>query len=160
MKKISGFTLIEIIVVISIIAILVALLVPNFISARERAADSKIKSKLTQFKAALQMYYNDYEKYPDTGGPAIAISITGPGSKYMTQTMSELKYYNRLLTVNNNGGLIFDAVVACSPLQNTGDKEIAESQSKCFSGPPDASLRAALESYDCPVANCYCVCTL
>ncbi len=63
MKK--GFTLIELLVVIGIIGLLVSIAVPNFLSARQRASDSKKKSEMQQLKNALRMYYNDYNRYPD-----------------------------------------------------------------------------------------------
>ncbi len=151
MKKNSGFTLIEVLVVVAIIAIMMALLIPNVLGIRDRAADAKLKSKLNSFKSALQMYYNDKGVYPDTGGTANAIAITGASSKYMKDTMSELKYYNVMLA---------DTVVACVYLQNTGDMDISQSQSNCFSGPPDASQATELQNANCPLTNCFCVCTL
>ena len=57
MKK--SFTLIEILVVIAIIGTLSALLLPNFMAARERARDAKRKADLTQIQKALEMYRQD-----------------------------------------------------------------------------------------------------
>jgi general secretion pathway protein G len=57
MKK--GFTLIELLVVIAIIGMLSALLVPNFMGARERARDAQRKSDLKQIQKALEMYRQD-----------------------------------------------------------------------------------------------------
>lgn len=59
-----GFTLIEILVVVSIIGILAALLLANMVGVRERAADARAKSNLNQLKNALRMYYNDNQQYP------------------------------------------------------------------------------------------------
>lgn len=60
-----GFTLIELLVAIAIIALILAAAVPNFLGARERARDAKKKAELNQVKAALRLYYNDYQKYPE-----------------------------------------------------------------------------------------------
>jgi len=57
MKK--GFTLIELLVVIIIIGTLAALLVANFMSARERARDVQRKQDLKQIQTALEMYKQD-----------------------------------------------------------------------------------------------------
>jgi prepilin-type N-terminal cleavage/methylation domain-containing protein len=65
MKK--AFTLVELLVVISIIATLVAILLPNFMGARDRAKDAQKIQDAYAIKNALRMYYNDYQAYPITG---------------------------------------------------------------------------------------------
>jgi type II secretory pathway pseudopilin PulG len=41
-----------------------AIVLPNFLGARERARDAKLKAEMNQLKSALRMYYNDYQRYP------------------------------------------------------------------------------------------------
>jgi len=60
----KGFTLIEVLVVMTIIAVLVAIGLPNYLGARQRARDAKRKAELREFKIALRLYYNDYAQYP------------------------------------------------------------------------------------------------
>jgi len=57
--KIKGFTLVELLVVISILAALIGLVFPNFMAARERARDSQRKSDLFQIQKALELYQQD-----------------------------------------------------------------------------------------------------
>ncbi len=63
-----GFTLVELLVSIAIIATLTAILLPNFMGARERARDAQRIQDLDAVKTALRMYYNDKQSYPDSGG--------------------------------------------------------------------------------------------
>lgn len=64
-KKIkSGFTLVELLVVISIIGILSTLILANFNAARERGRDAQRKSDLRNIQTALRLFYNDIGRYP------------------------------------------------------------------------------------------------
>jgi prepilin-type N-terminal cleavage/methylation domain-containing protein len=63
MRRKHGFTLLELIVVISIIAILAAILFPVFAQARERARSVSCASNLKQLGLALQLYAPDYRGY-------------------------------------------------------------------------------------------------
>lgn len=69
--------MIELLVVISIIAIIIGLGLPNFLGSRERARDYKRKSEINQMKAALRLYYNDYNMYPASGF-GIYLNACGP----------------------------------------------------------------------------------
>jgi prepilin-type N-terminal cleavage/methylation domain-containing protein/prepilin-type processing-associated H-X9-DG protein len=57
-----GFTLIESLVVIAIIAILAAILFPVFARAREKARQAACQSNLKQIGLALKMYCQDYDE--------------------------------------------------------------------------------------------------
>ncbi len=62
MKK--GFTLIELMVVIAIIAILSAIALPSIDKIRARSRDSKRVAELSQIRLALEHYFNVNNKYP------------------------------------------------------------------------------------------------
>ena len=60
-RKLSGFTLIEILVVIAILAIIVAILVPVIMRAKNSAKQSSCIQNLRQIGQAFTMYMNDYD---------------------------------------------------------------------------------------------------
>ena len=64
-KKGAGFTLIELLVVVAIIGILAAVGLGQFHTAQKRGRDAQRKENLSSITKALEMYYNDYERYPN-----------------------------------------------------------------------------------------------
>ena len=73
----KGFTLLELLVVISIIGILSALLLANFNAARERARDTQRKGDIRNMQTALGVYYSDYGGFPTSGTGANVGKIIG-----------------------------------------------------------------------------------
>lgn len=84
-----AFTLIELMIVIAIIAILAAILIPNFLHARAEAQSSACEGNLKHIATALEEYAVDnYGSYPASGAVAPAL-FGGDGNPYMTQTPSD-----------------------------------------------------------------------
>lgn len=78
MKKSSGFTLIEILVVIAIIGILASILFPVFSRARERARCVSCVSNLQQLSLALFQYTQDYDGLlPTTTVGSVGVNLIG-----------------------------------------------------------------------------------
>lgn len=65
-KKMRGFTLIEVITVISIIILLVGLLAPVLKKAREQAKEQKARAMISALEVAVNMFYTDSGEYPST----------------------------------------------------------------------------------------------
>lgn len=71
-----GFTLIELLVVISIIALLLGILMPALSRAREQAKISVVDMELRQIGLALEMYFENNQKYPPTQEDCISGKLT------------------------------------------------------------------------------------
>jgi len=62
--KDKGFTLIEMIIVFTLIGILVGLALPQYQSAVKKARESVLKETLFQLRKLIDQYYSDKGKYP------------------------------------------------------------------------------------------------
>jgi len=61
-----GFTLIELLIVVAIIAILAAILIPNFLRARAQSQVSASKGNMKNIATALESYFVDNGAYPQS----------------------------------------------------------------------------------------------
>ena len=83
MKK--GFTLVELLVSITIIGILANIGLATFTSAQAKSRDVKRKAHLKQLADAFEAYYNDYGQYPDDADIAFDQVFTDGKTIYMVK---------------------------------------------------------------------------
>jgi len=119
-----GFSLIELLVVISIIAIISAFTLPNFMGARDKAKDSARIADMEGIKNALRLYYNDHQSYPSGTGETLGVGMTG----YMPGILN-LGYTYSYTSVNNNDGFLLRLNLE----SGQGDDD-TNSQKKCGLG--------------------------
>lgn len=77
----EGFTLIELMVVVAIIAILAAIVLPNVLSNVDEANVTKAKAEMNSFKVALTQYKLKFKKFPTTGEGMQALVNNAAGIK-------------------------------------------------------------------------------
>jgi len=82
MKSERGFTLIELMIVVSIIAILAGILIPNFVNARAQAMTAACESNLRSIATAAELYYADQQIYPSSGDVSATL-FTANGTGYL-----------------------------------------------------------------------------
>ncbi len=82
----EGFTLIELMVVVLIIAVLVAIAIPSFLGFRDRAQDRSAQSDVRNALLAEKGYWTDNAGYSDVPGdlqsfmPSLELTDTATGS--------------------------------------------------------------------------------
>jgi len=92
----QGFTLIEILISIAIIAVLTAIGIVSYVSINRNARDAKRRGDIEQIRSALELYRSDYGYYPapasggltnlvDTYLPSIPSDPKGDTNPYVYQ---------------------------------------------------------------------------
>lgn len=75
-RKIKGFTLVEIMIVVAIIALLAAVAIPNLLRAKITANESTAQAALKSISTALETYASINDQYPTA--TSLLLGITPP----------------------------------------------------------------------------------
>ena len=76
-RKCSGFTLVELLIVVIILAILAAIVVPQFATSTDDAKDAALDSTLANIRDVLDLYFAQHGEYP----AALADGKSGPNTE-------------------------------------------------------------------------------
>jgi prepilin-type N-terminal cleavage/methylation domain-containing protein len=69
-RNLLGFTLVELLIVMGIIGVLATFFIGSYTGVQRRARDANRKSDLAQMSKALELYFNDYRRYPAAAADA------------------------------------------------------------------------------------------
>jgi type IV pilus assembly protein PilA len=115
----QGFTLIELMVVVLIIAILIAIAIPTFLGARQRAQDRAAQSNVRNAFTAEKTFFTDGQAYTETTSDLTAIE---PSLTYTTAAGS-LAATGNVVYVNVSTATTTDDTVVIGAQSGSG---------KCF----------------------------
>lgn len=77
----SGFTLIELVIAIAILAIIVGIAIPAYTAQVTKTHRTEGKSELMQVAQALERCYTRFSSYSDTANCPVAAALSGGGSQ-------------------------------------------------------------------------------
>ena len=88
-RRATGFTLVELMVVIVILALLIGILLPSFSAVRAAARDARVRARISELSSGAMAYKNDNGYYPGqrysgelttyTGSQVLGVSLFGYG---------------------------------------------------------------------------------
>jgi len=99
-RKHDGFSLLEVLLVITVIGLLAAIAIPQFMSYRSEAIDAQMKSDLRNAAVAIEAYYAKKNVLPDsmaetagygfqqTTGVTFSLLVTSPSAYQLTASKS------------------------------------------------------------------------
>jgi len=109
MRRQSGFTLIELMIVVAIIAILSAIAIPSYSNYIVRARISEGVSALASMRVKMEQYFQDNRTFANAC-QANTIAPLPTGVNYFTYACSNLDQSNYTVTATGNGpvqGFVF-----------------------------------------------------
>ncbi len=125
-----GFSLVELLVVISIIGVLTAILMANFMGARDRAKDAQRIEDLNGMKNALRLYYNDHQSYPVGTGFTSVANFSAADQTELLKVIPGIAGVGFTYYQTDNG----DSFQLCVGLDAGSGNDDVNSQVKCGSG--------------------------
>ena len=96
-KAQQGFTLVELLIVVIILAILAAIIVPQFTAATDDATQSAYDTNIANIRAAIDLYRQQHNEYPGaviaTGGTCVNGAAVTTGAVGPEAFIAQLRNY-------------------------------------------------------------------
>jgi len=123
-KKSKGFTLIELLIVVAIIGILAALLIPNAMTAMQKAKQKGTMKDVNTISTALMDYVTDHAVVPDhnsilTTGDSIITALMG----FYVKIIPTKDQWGNPFVVNTRASCGDEFGIAYNPAANFGNDE-------------------------------------
>ena len=115
----EGFTLIELMVVVLIIAILIAIPIPTFLGARQRAQDRAAQSNVRNAFTAEKTFYTDGQAYTSLASDLTAIEPS-------------LSYTGTAASLAATGNLVYAVASTTTTTNDTVTLGAQSGSGKCF----------------------------
>lgn len=156
-SKLRGFTLVELLVVITIIGILTSIIVTGLTNAKKTGRDAKRVSDLKNIQVSLALYYNDNLHYPCTLGSGSSNQCVPDFlGTYMTAVPKDpstgvVYYYNPLNTLsgasncNSNAPVSYHLGAAMETTGNllTQDSDWASAGQAAYNDPTSGTCNSS-----------------
>ena len=111
-RKHKGFTLIEMLIVIVVIAILALIVIPRLLGAGRKAKEATLRGDLHQIRNAIQQFEADLGDYPASLDQLVALKATPPSGAGGTGLDLDSNGYQGPYLRTPDGGLPIDPFTA------------------------------------------------
>ncbi len=104
-SRLAGFTLIEVMIVVAIIALLAAVALPSYSDYVRRGKVPNATTPLSQMRTNLEQWFQDNRDYSAAGGPCAAAGLASQNNKNFTFTCPVLTAATYMVTATGLGDM-------------------------------------------------------